>query len=249
MLKTSRASEAAPKAPGLFAARRAVGCCPRQHGADRDGREATLRGWPCSLAGSGLSLKGFGQFYAGPRPGTGAWVGRAGKRRRLRAKGRAGAAAGPARLRLGRGGRRGRGGRENGAGGEGQRGRQPPGEAPTGRIPPTRPFADQRRVGTEQRMREARLPLKFLTWATRWRTVPWAERGGVGVGRDPHVGGVCGTPGGGVCPRLRRRSLQPGGVEIFTAGTSILVEARGAAGAPVGGGLGHRGPWTWGRGG
>lgn len=68
-------------------------------------------------------------------------------------------------------------------------------EAPTGRIPPTRPFADQRRVGTEQRMREARLPLKFLTWATRRRTVPWAERGGVGVGRDPHVGGVCGTPG------------------------------------------------------
>lgn len=59
-------------------------------------------------------------------------------------------------------------------------------EAPTGRIPPTRPFADQRRVGTEQRTREARLPLKFLTWA---------ERGGVGVGRDPHVGGVCGTPG------------------------------------------------------
>lgn len=109
-MKTSRASEAAPKAPGLFAARRAVGCCPRQHGADRDGREATLRGWPCSLAGSGLSLKGFGQFYAGPRPGTGAWVGRAGKRRRLRAKGRAGAAAGPARLRLGRGGRRGRAG-------------------------------------------------------------------------------------------------------------------------------------------
>lgn len=195
MSKTSRASEAAPKAPGLFAARRAVGCCPRQHGADRDGREATLRGWPCSLAGSGLSLKGFGQFYAGPRPGTGAWVGRAGKRRRLRAKGRAGAAAGPARLRLGRGGRRGRGGRENGASGEGQRGRQPRDEAPTGRIPPTRPFADQRRVGTEQRMREARLPLKFLTWATRRRTVPWAERGGVGVGRDPHVGGVCGTPG------------------------------------------------------
>lgn len=129
MSKMSRASEAAPKAPGLFAARRAVGCCPRQHGADRDGREATLRGWPCSLAGSGLSLKGFGQFYAGPRPGTGAWVGRAGKRRRLRAKGRAGAAAGPARFRLGRGGRRGRGGRENGAGGEGQRGRQPPGRS------------------------------------------------------------------------------------------------------------------------
>lgn len=101
-------------------------------------------------------------------------------------------------------------------------------EAPTGRIPPTRPFADQRRVGTEQRTREARLPLKFLTWA---------ERGGVGVGRGTHVGGVCGTPGGGVCPRLRRRSLQPGGVEIFTAGTSILVEARGAAGAPVGGAL------------